>query len=262
MHNSFEQTVADTCPNGELSPCDPDVSVPAASAGENLMQRLADLLAQRQDRDSLLRPEPEEFSGNPSHYPNWIKSFETFIKRKTKDPSGRLYYVGKYTKNKAKEALRGPLSLYSADAYDKATRISITRFGNHFMVANAFRKKINDWPKIQPNDGPGLRKFSAFLDHCETAMTTIHYLNVLNNPDENQKMIKKLPTHIVARWSEVVDEWLAEEEPEEGCGNLRFGRQCFKPEYPPFSEFMRKGARIAYNPVTLPQALKVEETKA
>ena len=36
----------------------------------NLMQRLADLLAQRQDRDSLPRPEPEVFCGNPLHYPN------------------------------------------------------------------------------------------------------------------------------------------------------------------------------------------------
>ena len=48
----------------------------------NLMQRLAELLAQRQDRDSLPRPEPEVFCGNPLHFPNWIKSFETFIKGK------------------------------------------------------------------------------------------------------------------------------------------------------------------------------------
>lgn len=87
---------------------------------------------------------------------------------------------------------------------------------------------------------------------------------VLNDPDKNQRMIKKLPTHIVARWSRMVDKWLVEEEPEEGCLNLWFQRQCFKPEYPPFSEFgkfMRKEARIASTPVTSPQALKVEETK-
>ena len=124
------------------------------------------------------------------------------------------------------------------------------------------KKKTNDCPMVQPNDGPGLRNFSDFLDHCETAMTTIHYWKVLNDPDKNQKTIKKLPTHIVARWSRVVDKWLAEEEPEEGCLNLE--RQCFKPEYPPFSEFckfMRKEARIASTPVTSPKAMKVEETK-
>jgi len=48
-------------------------------------------------------------------------------------------------------------------------------------------------------------------------MTTIHYWKVFNDPD---KMIKKLPTHIVARWTRVVDKWLAEEELEEGCFNL------------------------------------------
>lgn len=55
-----------------------------------------------------------------------------------------------------------------------------------------------------------------FLQHCHTAMNTIHYLNVLNDPDENQKMIRKLLTQVVLRWSQIVDEWLAASELEEG----------------------------------------------
>ena len=250
-------------PDEQLNPSEPDTPVPFTSTGEDLMQRLADLLAQRQDRDSLPRPEPEVFNGNPLCYPHWIKSFEALIERKTKDPSERLYYLSKYTKGEAKEAVSGLLSLDSVNAYNKAKRILASRFGNHFIVADAFRKRINDWPKIQPNDGPGLRKFSDFLEHCNTAMTTIHYLNVLNDPDENQKIIKKLPTNIVARWSRVVDEWIAEVEPEE-YSTPQLTKKQLKAEYPPFSEFckfMSKEARIACNPVTSPQALKIEESK-
>ena len=77
------------------------------------MQRLANLLAQRQDRDSLPRPEPEVFSGDPLDYPTWKKSSETFIERKTKDPSDLL---DKYTSGESKEAISGLLSLNSADA--------------------------------------------------------------------------------------------------------------------------------------------------
>ena len=73
-------------------------------------------------------------------------------------------------------------------------------------------------------------------------MKTIQYLNVLNDPDENQKIIQKLPNHLVVRWSRVVDEWIAVDELE-------------------FCKFMRKEARIACNPVTSPQALKAEEAK-
>ena len=184
------------------------------SSGVDLMQRLADLLTQRQDRDSLPHPEPEVFTGNPLRYPNWVKFFETFIERKTMDPSERLYYLGKYTTGAAKEAVSGLLSLDNVDAYNKAKTILTNRFGNPFTVADAFCKRINSWPKIQPNDGQSLGKFSDFLEHCNTAMKTIQYLNVLNDPDENQKIIQKLPNHLV-RWSRVVDEWIAVDELEE-----------------------------------------------
>lgn len=239
-------------------------SNPSVSSGEDLMQRLADLLAQRQDRDSLPRPEPEVFTGNPLRYPNWVKSFETFIERKTKDPSERLYYLGKYTTGAAKEAVSGLLSLDNVDAYSKAKKILTNRFGNPFVVADAFRKRINSWPKIQPNDGQSLRKFSDFLEHCNTAMKTIQYLNVLNDPDENQKIIQKLPSYLVARWSRVVDEWIAEDELEEDSDTPRTKGKQAKAGYPPFAEFckfMRKEARVACNPVTSPQALKMEEAK-
>ena len=82
-----------------------------------------------------------------------MKSFETFIERKTKDASERLYYLGKYTTGAAKEAISGLLSLDNVDAYDKAKKILTNHFGNPFTVADAFRKRINSWPKIQPNDG-------------------------------------------------------------------------------------------------------------
>ena len=87
------------------------------------MRRLADLLAQRQDRDSLPSPEPEVFSGDPLDYPTWKKSSGTFIERKTKNPSELLYYLGKYASGESKEAISGLLSLNSADAYKKARNI-------------------------------------------------------------------------------------------------------------------------------------------
>jgi len=67
------------------------------------------------------------------------------------------------------------------------------RFGNPFLIADAYRKKINEWPRIQPSDGVTLLKYSDFLLHCQTTAKEIHYLKILDDPDENQKMAKKLP---------------------------------------------------------------------
>ena len=247
-------------PDEKLNSVASDFSHMPVSHGEELMQRLADLLTQRQDRDSLPRPEPNVFTGDPLTYLNWIKSFETFTEKKTKNPSERLYYLGKYTAGEANEAISGLLTLDNTGEYSKARKIFTDRFGNPFIVADAYRKKINSWPKIQPNDGHGLRRLGDFLQHCNTAMNTIQYLNVLNDPDENQRMIKKLPSHLVVRWSRVVDEWLAydsldDEEPQGG-------KRTDKNGYPPFSEFckfLRKEARISCSPVTSLRALRTEE---
>ena len=175
------------------------------STHEDPFMKLADLLTERQDHNKLRRPEPEVFSGDFLEYPIWIKAFETFIEGKMKTSAERLYYLGKFTAGEVKEAIRGLLSLDSQEAYIRAKKILTSRFGNTFLVSNAYRKKIENWPKIASNDGPGLRRFSDFLQHCRTAMESIEYLNVLNDPEENQEILNKLPSHLVNRWIRKVD---------------------------------------------------------
>ena len=97
-------------PTGSVNP-------PNSTSDEDVITKLAEVLTQRQDRDSLPRPEPEVFKGDFLRYPMWIKSFEKFTERKTKDPSERLYYISKFTTDGAKEAVSGLLPLDSEEAY-------------------------------------------------------------------------------------------------------------------------------------------------
>ena len=195
----------------------------------------------------------------------WIKSFETFIERKTKDPSERLYYLSKFTAGKAKEAIRGLLPLDSEEAYIEAKKTLGSRFGDPFLVSNAYRRKISEWPRILLKDGPGLRRFSDFLQHCYTAMHSIKYLEVLNDPEENQKMLRKLPSHLVSRWSRIVDKRIGEEreyESREALGAREVNAREAK--YPPFEEFcqfLKTEARIACNPITSLQSTKEEDLR-
>ena len=251
-------------------PLSPSQASPNGRAGTpeltgvgEVITKLADLFTQRQDKDSLPRPEPEVFNGDLLRYPLWIKSFETFIERKTKDPSERLYYLGKFTADEAKESISGLLPLDSEEAYVEAKRILASRFGNPFLVSNAYRKKINDWPRILPNDGPGLRRFSDFLQHCNTAMHSIKYLGVLNDPEENQRMLKKLPSYLVSRWSRIVDKCIGEEQTDKL--NLEevpcHAREATYPSFAEFCQFLATEARIACNPVTSLRAIKDEDLK-
>ena len=87
--------------------------------------------------------------------------------------------------------------------------------------------------------------------NCQTAMKEIHYLTALNDPEENQKMINKLPRNICDRWGREVDHWLNMK------GQELQESTATKSPYPPFSafcDFLKREARIACNPVTMKRA--------
>lgn len=186
-------------------------------------------------QDTLPLPELEIFSGDLLHYLIWLKSFETIIEGQTEKVSQRLYYLGKYTTGEPKEAISGLLLLETEDTYKQARKILSDRFGNPFLVADAYSKKINEWPKIPPNNGTSLRKFSDFLIHCQTATNTLKYLKVLDDQNENQRMVRKLPRYLVVRWSREVDRWLNKDEDQPPSEITSSDVHKGEVGYPPFS---------------------------
>ena len=180
------------------------------------------LLAETQNQTRLPLPEPEIFTGDPLQYPIWVKAFETLIEGRAIKASERLHFLGKYVKGEAKEVVESFLLLDSEDAYDKAKETLKKRFGDPFAVATTCRKKLEIWPKIQPNDSTGLRKYADFLVQCEKIMEKIGSLRVLNDDHENRKLAYKLPRWASNRWSRFAFHWKEENE-----------------TFPPFSEFVK-----------------------
>ena len=75
-------------------------------------------------------------------------------------------------------------------------------------------------------------------------------------------MTRKLPSCLVTRLSRIVDEWATADELE-GDEVPLSKEGVMKIGYPPFTEFcnfIKREARISWNPVTCLQALKVGET--
>ena len=140
------------------------------------------------------------------------------------------------------EAIEDYFLLSSDKVYEEGKKTLDKRYGDPFVISNAFIEKLDRWPKIPPKDGASLRKFSDFLQQCQIAMQTISSLSVLNDDRENRKLCIKLPDWIVARWVRVVSRWKEE-----------------KSEFPPFNEFVdfiTKEATIACVPITSLQSLK------
>ena len=166
------------------------------SQGDVSRQQILDITRKFAEQVSLSRLSPSEpsvFHGDPLKYPGWKCSFETSIDQKNIPPIERIHYLKNYLGGSAKEAIEEYFLLTTVDSYDEARALLEERYGDPFLVANAFGDKLDAWPKIPIRDGQALRKFTNFLRQCQMAMQTIGGLEILNDNREIRKLVMKVP---------------------------------------------------------------------
>lgn len=232
---------------GSLPQCMPPAPQVVTTSSNDSTAELVKVLAGALSANRIPIPEPTVFSGDPLKYSDWKISFETLIDQKSIQDKEKIYYLRRYVSGQAKKAIDGYFLLGTESAYAAAVEILEERYGNPFTIAKAYRDKLQTWPKIGSKDSFELREFSDFLRSCEAAMVHIKALEILNDCNENRKILSKLPDWLTARWNRQVIEI------EEATNQF--------PSFSQFVKFLTREVKIACNPLTSLQALKQDETE-
>ena len=152
-------------------------------------------------------PELRQFSGEDLSdfldYPSWRYSFQTLIQNSGISNSERIYYLGSYVKGKALETIKGYLAQGGDNSYHAALSLLDECYGNHLVLCNAFKLKLDTWSKNSDFDRAGLRSYANFLNQCLSARNKFH-LNMLDDEFENNKMLEKLPSWMRGKWARIV----------------------------------------------------------
>ena len=151
-------------------------------------------------------PEPEVFSGDPLQYFSWENSFQTLIATRGVPENERIYYLRKYVSGDAKQCIDGFLSLCTPEAYEESLLMLKERYGSDFVMANSFKEKLRNWPRIRHDDFVGLRKFSDYLHQVEVAKHSLYSMRFLDDEQENRNLLLKLPDWCRVRWARKVAE--------------------------------------------------------
>ena len=170
------------------------------------------------------------FSGNPLDWPTRKVSFETVIEKRSMSSNEKILYLLQYLSGPPKKIVEGYQFLKTDDAYTEAKKSLEKRFGHPSVVAEAFRRKLENWPKIPPRDGISLREFADFLKTCELAMQSIEDLETLNKQHGNKQLLKILPNWVHPKWGVKVRDY-----------QTKYGENKF----PPFSAFVKFVTEIA-----------------
>ena len=103
--------------------------------------------------------------------------FSMLIEHRQVPPGERIHYLRAWWRSIG--GRRNIFSHFCQNAYDEEYRLLDKCFGNAFIAGNAFRDRLERWPKISNRDSKGIQRFADFIKQCETSMNTIGTLNVL-----------------------------------------------------------------------------------
>ena len=116
---------------------------------------------------------PPTFSGDSFEYPDFVTAFDSIIAADVSAEKDKLFFLEKYTRGKANEAIKGFLATKSDTAYTKARKLLDQRVGNPVVVSEDYKKRLRNWRQISEGDSKGLQEFSDFLICCEEAMKSL-----------------------------------------------------------------------------------------
>ena len=148
--------------------------------------------------------EPAVFTGNPLDYGRWASALDRMFFGMPVSDTDKLYMLEKYVAGKAREAVASLFMLSSDSSYKKAREILKTRFGHSFAITEAFRQKLEAWPRVKSRDGVALRAYADYLNQCAAAQTVHEALAILDDPHQMQQLALKLPDWAVTSWGHIV----------------------------------------------------------
>ena len=178
-------------------------------------------------------------------YPSWKIAFQTLIEHRRIHAGERLHYLKKYIGGQVKDTVESYFLLPPEDAFEEAKGLLEERYGNQFVIADAFRDKLENWQRINLRDGTALQRYADILKQCNTAMKSIGSLRVLNDERENRKMLRNLPDWVITRWAGFISQW------REDRGQFPFFKD--------FMEFIGKQVRITTDPIISLQSIKCDQ---
>jgi hypothetical protein len=171
-----------------------------------------------------------------------MTGFVSQIEAKIKAHGVCLRYLEQYLEGPPKELIKGCFFSDPTQGYNDAKKLLTEKYGDPYIISNAYIKKATDWPNIKSGDNAALERFSTFLVQCCSAMASLSYLSVLDHPHNIQTLVTKLPLALQDRWRKQ-------------AYKLREANNGAIPGFKTFADFVQGEVKVAMDPVFSREAL-------
>ena len=171
-----------------------------------------------------------KFSGDPTKYTRFIKTFEANVEIPVQDSNKRLLLLLQHCEGEARRLIEFCLLLSPDEGYQKAKDILKDHFGRKNLIARSYMNKLHSDVSIKADDGKELIYLAHDLEECEFTFRCLNLHSYVNNFDNIVKIVNRLPYSIRTRWVRA-----AAESGKRGC----------EPSFNDLVEFVKNEAEIA-----------------
>ena len=194
--------------NPEANPwnnCEQPVHRERASSSSN--DHMLELIHQQQQQqrqlvDAIQLPKTDllTFDGNPVQYWGFMRSFEHSVENHCTDPNAKLLRLLQYCTGKAKRVIQCCSAIDPEVGYPKAKNLLKERFGNDYVIAEAWMEKVTEGTGLKPSDSEALQDFSDELINCYETLQAMDKLVEIDSQRCLVKIVRKLPVYLQNQW--------------------------------------------------------------
>ena len=139
-----------------------------------------------------------KFDGDPLKYWPFIRTFKNTVDKKGTDPGQKLACLMQYCTGSVNRLLQYCLVSEPQRGYQLALELLEERFGNNFVIAQEWVRKITKGPQVK-----GKAELRVYADELRCAQETLVAMGQeeeLNNSHQLLAIVEKLPQHLKTRW--------------------------------------------------------------
>ena len=140
------------------------------------------------------------FDSNPLAFHDWLNMFNATVDSNTTiSDTHRITYLQNAVTGKAKELIKG----YSCNPvfYKPALENLKSRFGDTFIVVNAYIKQLEKWPAAIKSSHSFV-SFAAFLKQMVQTFKNLNFNADLNSSTLTKIVKSKVPQDLLLKWTE------------------------------------------------------------
>ena len=161
---------------------------------------------QQQMLEALQMPQAElsTYDGDPMKYWMFIRAFDNNVGCLSVDDSKKLTRLLYYCRGKALSLIQCCASMDPKIGYAKARSLLEERFGNRYVVTEAWLAKVTEGPILDNWDSDGLQEFADNLRCCKETLEAMGNAQEINGQRVLVKVVERLPAYLQVRWRKSV----------------------------------------------------------